>query len=430
MHKQISAVAMVGVAALACGCSGGGGQSSLPAAAKSGGATAGTAKATLTIKIPARKASIASAKRLPKYVSAFTTELAIRAGTSGAIGAAAWQIFNVGPSAPAAPNISCSTDPTSGVRTCAATVTAPAVQGTVDEFQIGATDSTTVATDTQPTGNFLSTGDTTQTVTVGAANAVNVSLTPVIGVLTAVPPASYSVWAAPGQPANVVASITATDIDTGVIFGQPSAYANPLTFADGLTASPFTYPSANPPASYGLPPPAAAGPVLATIGYVAPATVAVPAATVTVSTIEPLFLPPPATPPTATFTLHAMVVSASAIATAGSGTAVGSLTLVTGRITFVTINESNAASFTVNTAPAGENEVALENATGGAFSNPLVPDATGNAVFLVVAGAPTTAATAPTITVTDNNGTVATLPVTITATLSPAASAVRSATHR
>jgi len=419
MDKQIGGVAMLGFAVLASGCSGGG-QSSLPTAAKSSGTTAGSAKATLTIRIPARNASVASAKRSPKYVSAFTTELAIRAGVSGSIGTAAWQIFNVGPTAPASPNVSCSTDPTSGVRTCVATVTAPAVQGGVDEFQIGATDSTTVATDTQPTGNFLSTGDTTQTVTVGAANAVKVALTPVIGKLVAAPTA-YSVWAAPGQSANVVASITAKDIDGGVIFGQPSAFANPLTFADGLPASPFTYPSANlaaTPPNYGLPPPATAGPVLATIAYLAPATgVAGTAATVTVSTIIPDYLPPPTTPPTTTFTLDAMVVS---VASAPVGSFAN---LIQGKPVAVMVNEPGATSFTVT--DNATTEITLLNAAGTASIVPgqTIP-AAGVPTFQISPVGTVSAATGATITITSNIGTVATLPVVITAPAAAPAAAL------
>jgi hypothetical protein len=420
MHKQIGTAAMLGIAVFVSGC-GGGGQTSLPSAAKAGGTTSGTAKATLTIKIPALKASVASAKRSPKYVSASTMELAIRTGTTATVGTAGWQIFNVAASVPANPNVTCSTDPATGIRTCVVTVTAPADQGAVDEFQITATDSPTVATDTIPTGNFLSAGNTTQTVTAGAANAVNISLTPIIGLL-AVAPASYSVWASPGLTANVVASITASDFDRNVIFGQPASYANPLMFADGLTPSPFTYPSANLAANnYGIAPPETAGPVQATIVYTAPQTISVPAVTVTVTTADPGYLP--ALPPPATFTLHPLVVSAGASGVPGSGTAVGSLSLVTGSLKYVTVNESNAASFTVNAGPVGQTEVTLENAAGNAplGASPLVPDVNGNAVFSVFAGVPTTAATAPTITVTDANGTVATLPVTITAAAAPAA---------
>jgi hypothetical protein len=280
-----------------------------------------------------------------------------------------------------------------------------------------------VATDTQPTGNFLSTGDTTQTVTVGAVNAVNVSLTSVIGILAAAAPAAYSVWAAPGQSANVAVGIIANDIDGGQIFGQPASFSNPIAFSDGLTGSPFTYPSANPPATLGLTPPETAGPIRATIVYTAPAppaTASVPAATVTVSTIEPDFLPPPVTPPSTTFTLSPMVVSVG-------GAAVGSLHAVTGVATVVTINELNAAAgFLVQDNADAQTEVTLENATGTAplGTLPIVPDASGDASFTVFAGAPSAAATAPVITITDPHGTVATLPLTVTAA-APAVSAAR-----
>jgi hypothetical protein len=414
MQKQVSAVMTLGVAVLVTGC-GGGGQSTpaVPAAAKANSAAVKTAKAKLTIKIPLETAALASksGSRKPQYVSSHTTELAIRAGTtgpSGTVGSAAWQIFDVSSTAPVSPNVSCTTDTTSLVRTCQIAVTAPAVQGVDDEFQIGATDSTTVATDTIPTGNFLSTGDTTETVSVGAANAVSVSLTSVIGYLAVANPSanpSYSVWAAPGASANVVVGITASDLDHGQIFGQPSAFANPLTFADTLTTSPFTYPSANlaaNPPNYGLPPSETVNvPIQATIAYLAPTTGSTAAATVTVSTITPDYLPPPAVPPTATFALDPMVVSVA-------GTPVGSLSnLVAGTPVVVTVNESGATSFTV--ADNADAQAVLT------LNPPAQITATNGSATFTVSPRSATTTGAPAITITDANGTVATLAVIISA---------------
>jgi hypothetical protein len=294
------------------------------------------------------------------------------------------------------------------VRTCVVVVTAPAGPGAADVFQILATDTAPVAADTGPRGNVLSEGYTGVTVSVGAVNAASVALTSVIGKLAAVKPVC-SVWAAPGQTANVVAGIVADDIDGGQIFGQPSAYANPLTFADGLTPSPFVYPSANPPANDGVPPPATPGPVFATISYLAPTTgVAGTAATVTVSTVEPDFLPAPAVPPTTTFGLVSMVVSLGG----PPGVPTGSLNLVGGTETLVTINEPAAASFTVSDNAA--TAVTLLNAAGTA---PLLPgssiQATNGTASFVVSAVRATAAGAV-ITITDANGTVATLPLVVT----------------
>jgi hypothetical protein len=398
MQKQVSAVMTLGVAVLATGC-GGGGQSTpaVPAAAKSNSSAVKTAKAKLTVRIPLRKSTLASnsSNRSPKYVSAFTTELAIQAGAVGTVGTAAWQIFDVSSTATASSLSSCTTDPASLIRTCNIVVTAPAVQGTDDEFRIDATDSTTIATDTVPTGNILSAGDTTETVSVGAPNAVGVSLTSVIGKLSTVKP-SYSVWAAPNTSANVVAGIVANDIDGGSIFGQPEAYANPLTFSDGLTGSPFTYPNANPPADYGIKPPETAGPVQATIAYAAPATgIVVPAATVTVGTIVPDYLS--LVVPPATFTLDPMVLSVA-------GAPIGSLSdLVAGTPVIVTVNEPGASNFTVTANTDAQAVLTLSAATvanGGTFTvSPLTA----------------TSGAAPAITITDANGTAATLPVVVAA---------------
>ena len=405
MLKHVGPVFALSAALAASGC-GGGGQSSLPTAGQThSGVVTGSVKVQLSIKIPVRTTSAASSgRRSPKYVSSSTKEIAVRAGTTADVSTAAWQLFDVSANATL-----CTTDPASSVRTCVLGITAPAVQGGTDEFIIDATDTAPLPTDTQPAGNILSTGDTTQTVTLGAANAVGVALTSVIGKLAVAKPL-YTVWAAPGTSANVVAAITANDIDGGQIFGNPASFDNPIAFADTLAASsPFTYPSATPPTNYGLPPPASPGPVLATIGYHAPTAGTTGASTtVTVNTVEPSYLPVPAVPPSATFALNAMVVSV--------GTApIGSLSnLVAGTQTLVTVSEPGAVSFTVS--DNATTTVTLLNSTGTAPLLPgtVLPATSGTASFIVSAVGATPATAAATVTITDANGTVATLPLVIT----------------
>jgi hypothetical protein len=407
MQHRVRTVLMLGAVTVASGC--GGGQSTtspaVPAAAQSG-ATSGSVKVQITVKVPLRTARAASpsARRSPRYVSASTLGLAVRTGSAVGVNSAPWQLFNLSPSA-ASPNAVCTTDAASAVRTCLVSVTAPVSQGADDVFQVLATDTAPASTDTQPQGNILAEGYTAVTVTAGAVNAASVALSGVIGSL-AVAKAAYSVWAAPGRSANVVVGVIANDSDGGQIFGQSASYASPIAFSDGLTASPFTYPNANPPATNGLVPPTTPGPVQATIGYLAPATTVAPAATVTV-TAGTFYLADTAPVPSATFALDPMVVS---VGTAPSG----SLNLTAGSQTLVTVNESAATSFTVS--DNATTAVTLLNATGTA---PLLPGSSiaatnGTASFIISAVRATSPTAAAVITITDPNGTVARLPLVIT----------------
>jgi hypothetical protein len=408
MRLRIGTVATLGVAVLAAGCSGGGSTSlrAIPAATKA--APPGkSSKVQLNLRIPIRKTGTKSSRRSPKYVSVWTNDIAIRVlGPGATIDNAPWQLFDVSTQPSASPNAVCTV---SGLfRNCSITVTAPAVDG---------------ATETIFQGNILSTGYTTSTVVAGAVNTVNVGLTGVIGLLTTDKPA-YSIWAAPGASANVVTgttivNITANDFDGGQIAGQQPTFANPIVFTDiEAPPSPFTYPSANVPTSYGLPVPTAPGPIPATMTYTAPipvppATLAPASTTVTVQT-DTSFLPamPLKAYPTTTFVLNTMVVSV-----AGAPVASVPGLAVSGSDVTVTVAEVGATSFTVTPNNA-------TNSDGGSFTmfsgSPSVPlpltgpstinALSGTGTFIVHASTPTqVAGDAPTISIVDANGTTATL---------------------
>jgi hypothetical protein len=235
--------------------------------------------------------------------------------------------------------------------------------------------------------------------------------------------------APPNGSASVVVNVTANDFRGGRIAGNPSAFSNPITFSDTLTPtltpSPFTYPSTNPP-NGALLPPATPGPIPATIGYVASATATAVAANVTVATIVPLYYPPlsPATGPTASFALDPMVVSIG-------GTPVGSIANLSVSAPDITVmvTEAGATSFTIASNADAAGTLTLLDATGVTpLTNPVAADATGTATFVVHSvAALDPAALAPAVTVTDDKGTVATLPAVVAAAppLSPVAARKR-----
>jgi hypothetical protein len=411
LRIRIGAVATLGAAVLA-GCSGGG-QSAAPvvpaATAAKPAPAAKTTKARLNLRIPIRKSVGKSSHRTPKYVSTFTNGIEIVVAQAGQPNATP-QLFDVSGGTTTSPGVSCA-PPTGDFRICSITVTAPAADGATDSFGVTATDAAPV--NGAPAGNVLSTGYATATVVAGAPNAVDIGLTGVIGQLTT-DRAAYSIWAAPGQTANVAGStivnLTANDFDGGNIAGTQPTFANPIVFADSLsTSSPFTYPSADPTANnYGLPAPAMPGPIPATISYTAATTVTPITTTVTVSTDVPTFLPAPLSPyPTPTFTLNTLVVSV-----AGAPVASVPGLAVSGSDVTVTVAELGATSFTVtpNTAPNNDGgSFTLYSAPGMPLAGPITATG-GTATFIVHAVSPTlNAADAPTISIVDANGTTATL---------------------
>ena len=148
----------------------------------------------------------------------------------------------------------CVVDSTGTFNTCTVTVTAPAVPGSNDEFQIIATDwaptPAQAAVSTAPIGFILEAVDDTgangagEPIAAGATNAITVSLEGVIGRFN--PPSPVSVWAAPGAPTTFLGYLQAFDADWYPISGMPAVFANPIVLSDSLGAnSPFTYPASN-----------------------------------------------------------------------------------------------------------------------------------------------------------------------------------------
>jgi hypothetical protein len=190
-----------------------------------------------------------------------------------------------------------------------------------------------------------------------------------------------------------------------------------------LTGSPFTYPSAST-TSIGLRPPETPGPIQATVVYTAPATASsVPAATVTVSTVFPDFLPAPPTPPSATFTLSPMVVSVG-------GVAKGTLSFAGANLP-VTVNEAGATAFTLDVNADAKTTVTLLNANGQLVLPPvqIAADPSGSAAFIVSAVRAASPPAAPAIVISDARGTIATVPISVGAA-APAATTARRAPQR
>ena len=358
MRLNLGLLAAFGATILASGCSGGAGSTSPVAGAKiASGRVIGSTKAQLKIAIPIRRpgAATSSQKRTPRDLSSSTKEIAILAkADSDTATIPTWQLFDVSSNA-----AGCTT--TASVRSCVISVTAPLFQvpssGTLsdDDFSVVATDQAPAAADTQPAGNYLSTGYSSVAVTAGTANPVNVLMVGVIGELATYPAPtdptvipSYSVWATPGSTGNViVVNLTANAAAGGAIAGAQPTFDNPILFSDQPapgTSSPFTYPSANPPANYGLAPPATPGPIAAAILYAAPTAGIAPAETVTVSTYVPSYPPLPnnGLGPTTKFTLDPMTISVA-------GAPVGSISglSVGGTDVTVSVTEANATSFQI-----------------------------------------------------------------------------------
>jgi hypothetical protein len=420
------AITLGTAAALASGCSGG--QTTAQPIAQAipkAPSTSARTKAVFTVKIPMRKAGVATkGLRTPKYLSSSTSELGILAGTNvaGAFTemAGGWQFFNVGPNAPGC-------TPSAGFNTCVVSVTAPVVAGVSDEFRFNATDGPPTGTPPVPGGNYLSVGDAIQAVTVGQINPINVTLSSFIGVLTtcaasATAPCalpginfnpSYSVWAAPGTSANVPVDVTAFDYDDNVIADpQLVPFQYPFSFCDSLggasvpapsvcttpASSPFTYVSGLAPTATGLIP--------AQIGYSAPLTGTSQTTTVTMTTdtwnntdVVP-----------ANFSITTMVVSALG-APIGSIPNLSASGATVGTDATVTVTENGASTFTV--ANNGAGAFTVLTAVGGLPVLSSLPATAGSVTFDVHAVSQTTTTTPPTITITDANGTSATLPVSI-----------------
>jgi hypothetical protein len=243
------------VAFLASGCSGGSSSALVVPAPRTTnvGTAAATTKAKLTIKVPLHK-HVASGKVSPKYVSASTEGLYVRAGVLGTISSSTpWQSFNVASAVTGEPSPvtsqQCVLDPTNTFWTCSVTVTAPAVSGKTDEFQIIATDWAPSSTQTNvaPIGLIDSAADDTgpngagESIAAGSPNAISVALEGFIGRFL---PTDVSVWAAPGAATTFDGYIVAQDADTNTIFGIPPAFVNPIVLSDSLGASsPFSYPA-------------------------------------------------------------------------------------------------------------------------------------------------------------------------------------------
>ena len=393
--KRLHTIAAIGTAAIfITGCSGGSGSRSTapvpPTVPKTQVNPAHTTKAHLAIRIPIRKlGATAKGHRTPKYVSSSTTELGIRTGTdpiSTMTEQPNWQIFAISPTAPG-----CDTVTVPGYLNCVVSVTAPADSS--DEFQMVATDSLNAATDTNPSGNALSTGDDITTITTGAANVISLTLSGIIGSLATDKP-TYSIWAAPGTSANIAVNVTANDLDGGAIAGTnpdgsilPQIFADPIVFADTLVPSPFTYPNKNPDPtnfSFGLVPPATAGTIPASITYVAPLTILPVSTTATLTSTSPS---------TASFALNPMVVS---IANAPVASVDG--LSVSGSDIIVTVTENAATGYT-------------ESDTGaGTFT--VTPSTTVNGTMTLDIHAVTATTTPATLTITDALGTaIATLSI-------------------
>jgi hypothetical protein len=398
-RQHLGLLLTAGVTVLAAGCSGSGSSAPVAGGAPATGRSVGSTKAKLSVGIPIRQPGAKSQRRKPQYVSSATAELAIRTGTSGVggtISTASYQLFDVSANAPA-----CTT--TATVRTCVISVTAPLVPGSEDEIQVIATDKAPLPADTLPSGDWLSTGDTSQVITAGADNPIPMLLVGVIGSLATDFPA-YSVWAAPGQTANVTVNITADDYGGGAIAGSQPTFNNPIVFNDGLTSSPFTYPSANLSANnYGLPPPLNPGPIPATINYAAPLTTPASNATVTLKTDVPSWLLPlpdgaPGIPgPVATFALDPLTVSLAS----APGVPIAAITglSATGPDVTVTVSETGAATFTVASSAS---TFTLFSASGVALPGPITAT-NGVASFIVHPVSPTSAS--GTMRVTDGHRT-------------------------
>ena len=411
MRKHIGLAALA-VAFSASGC--GGGSSSSPSVVPTsgktnGGTTAPTAKAKLTIKIPLRK-HVASGKVSPQYISPATSGLYIRAGVLGGITSSTpWQSFDVTPasSADASPVASqqCVADPATAVVNCTVTVTAPAVPGATDEFQIIATDwgPTPLQTNVAPIGLIDSAADDTglngagESIAVGSPNAVNVALEGFIGNLIAnpTPPLKgYSVWAAPGKPTTFDGYISAADADFNPISGNPPAFANPIVLSDNLgSASPFTYPAPSV-----LAPTPTGTVIYAPITYLASVSSIAAATVVNVTTALPAWITPPTAPkdynpqnlqPTATFEIDPMTVTE--VSPSGA-TPIGTIDLSNGDASIV-VDEQNITGLTVT-----------ENPPSATIIKPVIT--VGSAQFTISASDPSTS-----ITIVDDRGTSATLPV-------------------
>jgi hypothetical protein len=400
MRKNIGYAAL-GVAVLASGCSGGSSSApAVPAAGKTivGKTTGTTAKAKLTIKVPIRK-HVASAKVTPKYVSPSTSGLYIRAGVLGQISSdTPWQSFDVAPAGSDAPSPvtsqQCVPDPTNTFTTCTVTVTAPAVPGSTDEFQIIATDwgPTPAQTNVAPIGLIDSAADDTgpnnagESITAAGPNAINVSLEGFIGRLFA---SDVSVWAAPGASTTFYGYLTTQDADSNPIFGNPPAFVNPISLSSSSPISDFPLPST-------LTPPNPAGPIYAPMTYTAPMSTMAAVTTVNMTAIMPSWITAPTAPagynpqnlqPTGTFDVDPMTVNQLSQSVA---TPIGSIDLSQGDVTIM-VSESEMTTLAV----------------GGDSGLSLTPAVTnGSAQFTIPASDTSTV-----ITITDDRKTQATLPV-------------------
>lgn len=171
MKRILSLLALTAVAA----CSAGGASSTLPSATLKH-----TTSAVFKIKVPIAPSSTSSAARRPKYVS-YRVQSVVISGSG--VGAAGNQIVaNLTPT-----STGCSGSPI----TCSVPFVANVGLG--ESFTVTAYDAA------NGTGNVLSTGTVTQTISDGAANAITVTLDP----LTSFGSVSFAEYIARGPDGNM-----------------------------------------------------------------------------------------------------------------------------------------------------------------------------------------------------------------------------------
>jgi len=398
------------------GCGGGSASRAVPstAAVNAPAKTIGQAKVALTVRIPLRARNAkAKAKARPLYLSTATTGLAVKSALAdGSIVNAAWQLLDISSSSGA-----CTTS--GSTRTCSVSITAPVPNSGSDEFQVVAYDTVSASNATMPAGNPLSAADVTQTVTLGTLDQVDATLSGIVGQLSTDSPA-YSVWAAPGQTSSVAVQLTADDVAGGQISGAPNAFANPLSLSITNNAAFQLTPNA-------FLPPTTPGAISVAISYTAPSgggspSPQAPSATVSVSA-SPLPWTPGSSGATTQFALNPMTVYAGTTPIAS----VAGLVAGASPSPF-SVSEPTAGTFTFATQNNTANYFALLNSTG---QSPLplgspVPVTSLNGVNSVqftvhpLVGT-ASAGSAPTITITDQSGTVATIAVPVaTPTPTPA----------
>jgi hypothetical protein len=226
--KRVSFRLLAGLALalLANACSGGshsGGASAVPQAKATG--AAGKGQLTLKLTLPARTS--ASARRLPKYVSAATqgATIEIVAGSNSIMGN-----YTLQPGSPPCASAS------NGASICTLSVQLPgygATSITVSLYDQGTNDSGVIPS----TAALLSTGTITTTIAEGASNVT----VPVVlsGVVEGVTAGSTGTLPTGGTAGTATFTFEATDADANIILatdGAVDASGAPLTFT--LTAPP------------------------------------------------------------------------------------------------------------------------------------------------------------------------------------------------